>query len=144
MHEAVHEAVCAGSSCGVDCGASCLRDTRCLGAVARRILPGRERTLAWKHQGKYAPYLSSLTQPSLGHRRVGDVVDHGRTGLLFDPDVPGSLHEHVDALVGDATWRAALGAAAEEAVRGRSWEALTAQLVGHYDVARTARSSRVA
>ncbi|MFW5469320.1 glycosyltransferase family 4 protein [Knoellia sp. CPCC 206435] len=74
-----------------------------------------------------------------------DVVDHGRTGLLFDPDVPGSLHQHVDALVGDGTWRAALGAAAEQAVRGRSWESLTTQLVAHYERActdRTARSAR--
>ena len=38
-----------------------------------------------------------------------DLVDHGRTGLLFDPDQPGSLHDHVDALVGDAQWRSTLG-----------------------------------
>lgn len=73
-----------------------------------------------------------------------DLVDHGRTGLLFDPDSPGSLHDHVDALVGDALWRATLGAAAEESVRGRSWEHLTEQLVGHYESARGSRALRVA
>lgn len=73
-----------------------------------------------------------------------DLVDHGRTGLLFDPDVPGSLHDHVDALVGDGSWRTSLGAAAEEAVRGRTWDCLTQQLVGHYAAAREARAFRAA
>ncbi|WP_353950938.1 glycosyltransferase family 1 protein [Knoellia sp. S7-12] len=73
-----------------------------------------------------------------------DLVDHGQTGLLFDPDLPGSLHDHVDALVGDPRWRATLGARAEEAVRGRSWDNLTEQLVGHYEAARTARAHRAA
>ncbi|KGN42367.1 glycosyltransferase family 4 protein [Knoellia aerolata] len=73
-----------------------------------------------------------------------DLVDHGRTGLLFDPDRPGSLHDHVVALVADRDRRVAMGAAAEEAVRGRSWESLTEQLVGHYEVARAGRSERTA
>lgn len=71
-----------------------------------------------------------------------DLVEHGRTGLLFDPDSPGSLHDHVDALVGDAGWRAAMGACAEQAVRGHSWVSLTEQLVGHYTAAGTAREAR--
>lgn len=62
-----------------------------------------------------------------------DLVDHGRTGLLFDPDRHGSLRDNVDALVGDAHLRATLGDAAERDVRGRSWESLTEQLVGHYE-----------
>ncbi len=64
-----------------------------------------------------------------------DLIGHGRTGLLFDPDLPGSLHDHVDALVGDADWRP--WALRLEAVRGRSWECLTQELVGHYATART-------
>ena len=71
-----------------------------------------------------------------------DLVDHGRTGLLFDPDRPGALHEQVDALVGDAAWRRALGEAAETSVRGRSWESLTQQLVEHYGTATAARATR--
>jgi phosphatidylinositol alpha 1,6-mannosyltransferase len=62
-----------------------------------------------------------------------DLVDPGRTGLLFDPDRPGSLRDHVDALVGDAELREFLGREAERQVRGRSWESLTGQLVGHYE-----------
>lgn len=73
-----------------------------------------------------------------------DIVDHGATGLLFDPDRPGSLHDHVDALVGDPEWRSVMGDNAERAVRGRSWESLTEQLVGHYNAARDVRSLRVA
>lgn len=73
-----------------------------------------------------------------------DLVDHGRTGLLFDPDRPGSLHDHVDALVGDTDWRLRMGEAAETAVRGRSWECLTEQLLGHYRAASDARQLRAA
>ena len=35
-------------------------------------------------------------------------------------------------------------ASAEEAVRGRSWDSLTEQLVGHYEAARSARCHRAA
>lgn len=73
-----------------------------------------------------------------------DLVEHGRTGLLFDPDRPGSLHDSVDALVGDPAWRTTMADAAEEAVRGRSWEVLTEQLVEHYLAASASRSRRVA
>lgn len=73
-----------------------------------------------------------------------DLVAHGRTGLLFDPDRRGSLHDHVDALVGDPDLRAALGTAGETAVRGRSWDSLTEQLLEHYEAARAARSTGTA
>lgn len=62
-----------------------------------------------------------------------DLIAHGETGLLFDPDRPGSLRHHVEALVGDGALRRRLGAQAEAQVRGRSWESLTTQLVGHYE-----------
>lgn len=69
-----------------------------------------------------------------------DIVEHGSTGLLFDPDLPGSLHGQVDGLVGDPQRRRELAEAGREAVRGRSWETLTAQLVAHYDRARASRA----
>lgn len=69
-----------------------------------------------------------------------DLVDHSRTGLLFDPDDPGSLREAVLHLAGDGTKRRALGEAARARVAGRSWAALTGQLLGHYADARRSRT----
>lgn len=69
-----------------------------------------------------------------------DLVDHSRTGLLFEPDEPGSLREAVLHLAGDGAKRRAMGEAARRQVAGRSWAALTDQLLGHYDAAQRARS----
>ena len=66
-----------------------------------------------------------------------DLVDHGRTGLLFDPDVPGALGTVVGSLVADAAARVRLGGAGRTRVEGRSWGALTRELVGHYEDVRT-------
>ncbi|KQU69299.1 glycosyltransferase family 1 protein [Phycicoccus sp. Root101] len=62
-----------------------------------------------------------------------DLVDHSRTGLLFDPDDPAALREAVAHLAGDRTKREAMGAAGRLRVEGRSWSALTDELVGHYE-----------
>lgn len=70
-----------------------------------------------------------------------DLVDHGRTGLLFNPDHLGELTDCVGALVGDPGLRERMGAAGRSAVVARSWPALVDQLVGHYRaVATTARA----
>jgi len=63
-----------------------------------------------------------------------DLIDHGRTGLLFDPDRPGALREAVASLVGAdlAEARSAMGAAGRVRVEERSWPALTEQLLGYY------------
>ena len=62
-----------------------------------------------------------------------DLVGDGVTGLLFDPAVPTDLRTAVDRLVEDPGLRARLGTAGRERVAGRTWHALTAELVGHYD-----------
>ncbi|GAB3066808.1 glycosyltransferase family 4 protein [Pedococcus soli] len=62
-----------------------------------------------------------------------DLVDHSRTGLLFDPDDPAALREAVAHLAGDRTKREAMGAAGRLRVAGRSWSALTDELVGQYE-----------
>ncbi|KQZ90501.1 glycosyl transferase [Phycicoccus sp. Root563] len=67
-----------------------------------------------------------------------DLVDHSRTGLLFDPDDPAALREAVAHLAGDRTKREAMGAAGRLRVEGRSWSALTDELVGHYESVRRA------
>jgi glycosyltransferase involved in cell wall biosynthesis len=45
-----------------------------------------------------------------------EVLDHGRTALLFDPKMPGALWHAVLQLAGDAGLRDRLGAAAREEI----------------------------
>ena len=70
-----------------------------------------------------------------------DVVDDGRTGILFDPDDPSALTAAVRALAADPARRERLGTAGRERTGSRSWAALTAQLVGHYDDVRAVAST---
>lgn len=73
-----------------------------------------------------------------------DLVDDGRTGLLFDPDRPGALREavarmlpgaHSDAdspTCAAAEYRERCGTEGRVSVQGRSWGGLVDQLVAHY------------
>lgn len=61
-----------------------------------------------------------------------DLVRHGVNGLLYRPRDRRALRRAVARLVADPTERAALAAVTRAGVEGRSWAALTAQLVGHY------------
>lgn len=70
-----------------------------------------------------------------------DLVDHGRTGLLFDPDADGALGDAVAAFAASADQRDAMGGAGRRAVAGRSWAALTDELVGHYVAVRTGEAA---
>lgn len=74
-----------------------------------------------------------------------DLVDEGVTGALVPPGDPGALAAAVSALAADPRRRDAMGAAARAKVLGRSWPALTDELVGHYcAVARADASARMA
>lgn len=66
-----------------------------------------------------------------------DLVDVGRTGSLFDPDLPGALRAAVEPLAGpDAEdLRSTLGHAGRQRVEERSWPALVDQLVDYYSYA---------
>ena len=61
-----------------------------------------------------------------------DLVDHGRTGLLFDPADLGSLRDHVAALLEDPGLRHDIATRARTGVAGRSWAHVVAELVEHY------------
>lgn len=61
-----------------------------------------------------------------------DLVDHGRTGLLFDSEDPLSLRRAVVAAVRDRELRDRLAAYARTDVQGRTWASLVDALVGHY------------
>lgn len=73
-----------------------------------------------------------------------DLVDHDRTGLLFDPDRAGSLAAAVRTLAEDETLRVTLGEAALDRVRTRSWASLVDELLGHYELLRPVAVPRAA
>lgn len=61
-----------------------------------------------------------------------DLIEHGRTGLLYPPGRLDVLRRHVQRLVRDQGERRSLGGAGRELVRDRSWARMTDQLVQHY------------
>lgn len=76
-----------------------------------------------------------------------DLVDSGRTGLLFDPDRPGALRAAVVWLVEGAdapSRRMVMGMHGRREVEDRSWPTLTRQLVRHYARAIAHTTSSVA
>jgi phosphatidylinositol alpha 1,6-mannosyltransferase len=61
-----------------------------------------------------------------------DLVDDGATGYLVAPGDPGELASAGGKLAADPALRATLGAAARRRVLGRTWSALTDELLAHY------------
>src|SRR6056297_77168 len=61
-----------------------------------------------------------------------DLIESGRTGLLFGPGADTELRSHVDRLVCDPAERRRLAENGRRAVADRSWQVLGAELVGHY------------
>jgi phosphatidylinositol alpha 1,6-mannosyltransferase len=62
-----------------------------------------------------------------------DLIDHGRTGLFFDPSDALSLGRTVARLVDDAELRRTLASAALTAVQDRTWPAVVDELIDvHY------------
>ncbi len=61
-----------------------------------------------------------------------DLVRSSVDGWLYKPGDLGDLRDRVADLVGDESKRRAFPRAAREAVQGRTWDALTRDLVGHY------------
>ncbi|WP_376087635.1 glycosyltransferase family 4 protein [Roseomonas sp. CCTCC AB2023176] len=55
---------------------------------------------------------------------IREILEHGRTALLFDPAAPGAMWDAISRLVTDAPLRATLGAAARAEVicRDLTWE----------------------
>jgi phosphatidylinositol alpha 1,6-mannosyltransferase len=62
-----------------------------------------------------------------------DLVEDGVTGYLVPPCDQGALSGAVARLAADPEARAAFGAAGRRKVLGRSWPALTEELIGHYE-----------
>jgi len=73
-----------------------------------------------------------------------DLVADGVTGFLVPPSEPGAFTAAVARLAADPAMRAAFGAAGRRKVLGRTWPALTEELLGHYSqVLGTPRRARV-
>ena len=62
-----------------------------------------------------------------------DLVAEGKTGFLVPPGDGAALAATVARLAADGDMRASFGTAARERVLGRSWAALTNELIGHYE-----------
>jgi phosphatidylinositol alpha 1,6-mannosyltransferase len=60
-------------------------------------------------------------------------VAEGVTGYLVAPGDPAALAAAVAALAADPAARARFSAAARRRVLGRTWSALTDELIDHYD-----------
>jgi phosphatidylinositol alpha 1,6-mannosyltransferase len=61
-----------------------------------------------------------------------DLVRPGYSGLLYAPDDTTALRSSVAALAADAGARARMGERAHRSVRGRTWDAICDELIGHY------------
>ena len=72
--------------------------------------------------------------PVIAPRRGGpvDLVSPSRTGWLYTPGMLDEMRESASDLLFDDSKRLAFGAAAEEAVRKRTWPVLAEQLRGYY------------
>jgi phosphatidylinositol alpha 1,6-mannosyltransferase len=73
-----------------------------------------------------------------------DLVKPGRTGYLFTPGDAGNLRTAVELLVADPELRASFGAAARQAVEGRTWAAIGDALIDHYTAVTTQSGARAA
>jgi len=74
-----------------------------------------------------------------------DLVADGVTGYLVPPSDPDAFTAAVGRLAADPAARAAFGAAGRRKVLGRSWPALTEELLGHYSqVLGTRKRTKVA
>ncbi|MDF1488265.1 glycosyltransferase family 4 protein [Tessaracoccus caeni] len=61
-----------------------------------------------------------------------DLIDHSRTGWLYEPRDLDALRRFVVDLIGDDAKRAVFAAAARRSVEGRTWETVCEELMDHY------------
>jgi phosphatidylinositol alpha 1,6-mannosyltransferase len=61
-----------------------------------------------------------------------DLVQHGRNGYLWSPELPGMLAGAVAELANDPARRREMGRAGRESVLARPWSAVMDELMDHY------------
>jgi phosphatidylinositol alpha 1,6-mannosyltransferase len=92
------------------------------------------------HPGEFETFCQTIQEamasgvPVVATGRGGplDLVENSRTGWLYEPGDLAGLRRHVMDLMGDDAKRRAFAAAAYASVQGRTWPALSAELVRHY------------
>lgn len=123
-------------------------------AVFTGFLGGEElaRALAsfdlFVHPGELETFCQTIQEamasgvPVVATGRGGplDLVENSRTGWLYEPGDLAGLRGHVMDLMGDDAKRRAFAAAAHASVQGRTWPALSAELVGHYEAVISGKS----
>jgi phosphatidylinositol alpha 1,6-mannosyltransferase len=72
-----------------------------------------------------------------------DLVADGVTGYLVPPSDPDAITAAVAELAADPARRAAFGTAGRRRVLGRTWPALTEELIGHYAAVLRTKPARV-
>ncbi|MGC1206334.1 MAG: glycosyltransferase family 1 protein, partial [Ornithinimicrobium sp.] len=119
---------------------------RCYAALDAFVHTGTRETF-----GQTLQEASASGLPVVAPARGGpiDLIEHGSTGFLFDPDRPGALSVAVSSLIPadpmvGAALREQMGLRGRAAVVARSWPELTRQLVGHYARAMSSTSTSVA
>jgi phosphatidylinositol alpha 1,6-mannosyltransferase len=93
------------------------------------VHPGPYETFCQAAQEAMA---SSVPVVAVGAGGLRDLVDSSRTGWLYPPGDLRALRGHVSDLVGDEWKRRAMGTAAHQGVRARTWPVVCDRLLGHY------------
>lgn len=100
------------------------------------VHPGESETFGQTIQEAHA---SGVPVVATGVGGPKDLVRSSIDGWLYRPGDLGDLHARVTDLLGDDAKRLAFAAASRDAVRDRTWSALSGQLVEHYEEARMLR-----
>lgn len=119
---------------------------RLSGAHFTGLLPGPELSRAVAsldvvvHPGPYETFCQSTQEAmasgvpvvAVGAGGLLDLVDSSRTGWLYPPGNLRAMRTHVADLAGAEAKRQAMGTAAHDAVRARTWPVVRDRLLGHY------------
>lgn len=68
-----------------------------------------------------------VVAPRLG--QLMELIEHGRTGLLYPPGDAGACREAILSLIDDPVRRCAMGAAARSAAAGQSWQGIVRRVL---------------
>ena len=98
------------------------------------VHPGARGTFAWTALEAAA---SGVPVVATARGAAAELVADGRSGLIVDPGRLGGHGEAVAALAADPALRARMGRAGRARAAGRTWTALTRELVAHYDGVRS-------
>lgn len=109
--------------------------SRALASLDVVVHPGPYETFCQVAQEAMA---SGLPVVAVGSGGLLDLVDSSRTGWLYPPGDLMGLRAHVADLVGDEWKRRAMGMAAHDVVRSRTWPVVCDRLLSHYEAAASA------